>query len=192
MIERGEKERSMDVNMKSKKWIMSPWTISIVTTIFGVLLTILYDFLKDKPILTTIIFIFITIRDSILFVLNINLRLWWIILLIIIILVLLYFKKINKIEPIPPDYTSYRSDKFKKWEWSWNWRYDNSKNIWVINDLTAYCPNCGTPLSIYYDYIQNIAECPRCEYKVYGNECEDPEKIEKIIIDNVKRKINNK
>ncbi|MES2381181.1 MAG: hypothetical protein V4538_09075 [Bacteroidota bacterium] len=40
--------------MKKEKWINTPWAIGIGTAIFGLLLTIGYDYLKDRPVLTTI------------------------------------------------------------------------------------------------------------------------------------------
>ncbi|MBL4561040.1 MAG: hypothetical protein JKX79_08660 [Labilibaculum sp.] len=40
--------------MNKKEWIKSPWTIGFGITIFSFLLTVGYDNLKEKPILSTI------------------------------------------------------------------------------------------------------------------------------------------
>lgn len=40
------------MTQSKEDWVKSPWTISVGTAIFSLLLTIGYDYLKEKPILT--------------------------------------------------------------------------------------------------------------------------------------------
>ena len=73
-----------------KKWIKSPWGISIGTAIFSLLLTMGYDYSKEKPILTTVWNVLVWIWELILAILNFNLKVWWIIVAIGLFIFILY------------------------------------------------------------------------------------------------------
>ena len=62
--------------MNKKQWIKSPLTIGFSVTTFGFLLTVGYDNLKEKPILSTIGNIVKYIGDFIWSILNFDLKLW--------------------------------------------------------------------------------------------------------------------
>ena len=130
-----------------KNWIKSPWGISISTTIFSFLLTMGYDYSKEKPILTTIWKVIVWIWDLILTILNFNLKVWWIIVAIgLFILILFLIDKFKKEETFKPDFDSYREGKFKRWKWTWGWNWNQLKNAWSISDMKAHCPHCDTPM----------------------------------------------
>lgn len=172
-----------------KKWIKSPWGISIGTAIFSLLLTMGYDYSKDKPVLTTIWNVIIWIWDLILTILNFNLKVWWLIVAIgLFILILYIIDKFKREETFKPDFYSYREGKFKKWKWTWGWNWSQSKNAWGITDMKAHCPNCDTPM-IEHSRVYGLSfDCPRCDFRASDNQCDEPHKIERIILDNIDRK----
>jgi Ca2+/Na+ antiporter len=177
--------------MRDKKWLYSPWTISIGTSIFSLLLTIVYDYSKNKPIFSTIYHIAKAILSFVFYVLNYNLKVWWVILGLFIMCIIIYLIATFRQE-FKPDYYSYREGRFKKWKWTWGWKWDNYKNGWVISNLTAHCPTCDTQMIDYSNRYELNFVCPRCDYRASGSQCDEPYKIEMIILDNIKREIKNK
>ncbi|MDU1604713.1 MAG: hypothetical protein E6845_17285 [Clostridium sp.] len=173
--------------MTNKKWIKSPWAISIGTAIFSFILTTIYDYSKSKPVFSTIIGILLSIWNSIIWVLNFNIKVWWLIIVISVAIVIIYVVIIlKKEEIIEPDFCDYKEDKFRIWRWSWEWKFNYSKKSWFISNLTAHCPNCDTSLIDYNNIYEQGFECPRCDYKS-DFKCEEPYKIERIILDNIEK-----
>jgi hypothetical protein len=168
------------------KWLKSPWAISLGTAIFSLSGTIIYDLSKNKPILSTILVILNSIWQFIIRVLNYNIKVWWLLLFIGIITLAIYIVfRLSQDEPSP------KEGKFKNWRWTWNWRWHYSKNAWVISDLKAHCPRCDTPMEHFSSLYGQSFECPRCDYRASGSECEKPHKIEAIILDNIIREKSN-
>lgn len=82
-----------------KKLMKSAWGIGIGTTLLGFALTVLYDLVKDKPVLSTIWNIIKAIWGLIITALNLELRLWWILLgIVVLILILLVIAKISDLK----------------------------------------------------------------------------------------------
>ncbi len=178
--------------MAKKNIFKSPWTISIGTAIFSLFLTIIYDSVKQKPILSTIGAILKWIWNLIINILTFNIRVWWLLLGIALLILVLYLvDKFKKEETFKPDFYSYREGRFKRWKWTWGWKWSQSKGAWVIENLEAHCPNCDTPLidnsSMYGYYF----DCPRCNFTARDGQCEAPHKIERIILDNIDRQRKN-
>ena len=73
-----------------KKFLKSPWTISVVSTLLGSVLTIIYDVFKGKKILSTLFNILSGIWNFIISFLNIKLRLWWVLLGIVLLIFILW------------------------------------------------------------------------------------------------------
>lgn len=175
--------------MKKNSWIKSNWTISIGTAIFSLLLTIIYDYSKQKPILTTIWNIIKWIGNIVWEILDFDLKVWWLLIAIIIIILILFFiTKFQKEENFNPDFHNYKEDKLKKWKWSWNWEYSKQREAWVISDMKAHCPNCDTPLIDHSSTFGYCFSCPRCNFEARDGQCDEPYKIERIILDNINRK----
>lgn len=175
--------------MKNKSWIKSSWAISIGTAIFSFVLTVIYDYSKNKPIFSTILQILKNLYNFILLVLNFNIKVWWLILGIIVIIAIIYLViNLKQEENIKPDFYDYREGKFKFWRWSWNWKFNYSENAWSISNLTAHCPNCDTPLINRSNFHGPSYECPRCNFRAIDSQCDEHEKIELIILDNIERK----
>jgi hypothetical protein len=180
------------MNKSNDHWIKSSWSISIGTAIFSLLLTIAYDYLRDKPLLTTIWTILMWISNLIKSILSLDIKFWWIIviiiILVIVILIISFFNKSSNRDSIKPDFYNYRDEKFKKWSWTWSWDWDSYRKAWHISDLKARCPKCDTPMIDNSSLHTLCFDCPRCEYVARDNECEEPYKIEQIILDNIERK----
>ena len=174
--------------MNRKGILKSPWAISIGTAIFSLLLTMGYDYSKQNPILTTVGSIIKWIWRVIVSVLNIDLKVWWILLGIVAFVFVLYLiDRFKHHETFKPDFYNYREGRFKKWKWTWSWNWNQSRSAWIINDLQAHCPNCDTPM-IEQSSIYGLSyNCPRCDFYANDNQCDEPHKIERIILDNVDR-----
>lgn len=144
--------------------------------------------LKKNPFLTSLIDIVTWLWTGLINILNFELRLWWLLVgLASLILVLYLISLFQKEEPTSTtDFADYVEGRFINWKWTWNWKWHESKKAWVINDLTAHCPKCDTPL---IEYSGNDSfECPRCNYFSTNYKSEKPYKIERIILDNINRK----
>ena len=170
-----------------KRFLKSPWIISIASTLLGFILTVVYDLIKEQQILTTVGNIFSTLWNWIIDVLTFKLKVWWVLLGIASLLTFLFIMyKISELkEPTRPEYTNYTQDHFRTWKWSWKWEWNNYEKEWNIVRLQAHCPKCNTPMTpgLYEDYYQ----CPRCHYQsVYDNHDKSYE-VKVVIIDNISR-----
>jgi hypothetical protein len=177
--------------MKDKNWMKSPWTIGIGTAIFAAILNFILNNYFKTPMLSAIWQILKGIWNFAISVLNFNLKVWWVIVAIIAIFVVIYLVAYLKPEKaFRPDFCNYTEEKFKRWRWSWNWKWNNWENAWCISDLTAYCPNCDTKLTENPNYRLRF-DCPRCDLSATDIECDDPHKIQRIILDNIEREKRN-
>jgi hypothetical protein len=175
--------------MAKGKWIKSPWTISIATAIFSLLLTMGYDYLKEKPILSTVL-LFVKWAGKIGWsILNFDLKVWWLIIVILFFILAIYIiSKFPKEPASKPDFHDFREGKFKNWKWSWEWELNNSKNAWVISNMKAHCPNCHTPMIDQSTIYELRFNCPRCDFSATDGQCDQAYKIERIILDDIERK----
>lgn len=178
--------------MAKENWTKSSWTISIGTAIFSLLLTMIYDYFKEEPILTTIWTIIKWIGNLLWTILNFDIKVWWIIIALTLLVFLLYiFDKLKNDESFKPDFYNYKEDFFKHWKWSWNWELNRAKTAWVVSNMQAHCPNCDTPMIDRSNSYENHFECPRCDFKASDRQCDEPYKIERLILDNIDRKKQN-
>lgn len=72
-----------------KKFLNSPWTIAIGAVAFSFLLSVGYDLFKGKKFFTTINSIFAWIGAKASFLLNFEIKIWWILVVIVALLILL-------------------------------------------------------------------------------------------------------
>lgn len=63
-----------------KKFLKSPWTIGISTTLLGFILTVGYDLIKGKQVFTTIGKFFSMLWSWIITFLTLDLKVWWVLL----------------------------------------------------------------------------------------------------------------
>lgn len=175
-----------------KKFLKSPWTIGITTTLLGFLLTIGYDLLKGKQVFTTIALFFSTLWGWIVAFLTFELKVWWVILgFAVLIIVLFVVLRLNKLkDETKPDFINYTSDHFRLWKWSWTWEWSNQHKKWHVANLQAHCPKCDTPM-IAYGFGQDVFQCPRCAYRSEAYNHEQSHEVERVIFDNLERQRKN-
>ena len=148
-----------------------------------------YDYSKSKPILTTTGLFFKWVGNCFWQFLNFDLKLWWLLVgLSLFILVIIILAKFQSNDSFKPDFYNYREGQFKRWKWTWDWKWSASKNAWIISDMQAHCPKCDTPLIEYSSVYSLSYDCPRCDFRAKDAECDQPHKIERIILDNIDRK----
>lgn len=167
--------------MKTKELIYG----GIITVVGTVAATLFTDYLKDKPILTTIGICLEWIWVNIL---NFQVAIWQLFILGVIAW-LIYFiinavkgKMTNERPRINP-YAAYTKDHIHGNDWKWNWVYNEQEKKWVIKDLKSICLKCRTPM-LYKPFVQS-AQCPRCTN--YYNKMQSLNVIEAVIIDTVTR-----
>lgn len=157
------------------------YKIAIIGAISSVLLTAVYDWIREKPILTTVQFIL----DWLYYQLLLREVPLWIVLGGIFAAFVsrkLQDEYFNK----SPDFTNYNSDKIKAQIYKWSWR-KNSFGKWQITDLRVLCEKCDTETFEIYAAGRFIGEveCPRCDHKMAN--ISNKGKIETIILDNISR-----
>lgn len=177
------------MTISKEHWTKSAWTIGIGSAIFSLLLTMGYDYSKENPIWTTVLTIIKWTGNLLWTLLNFDIKVWWILVAIIILTsTVAIIIKFSEKETLMPVFGNYRKDRLKRWIWSWDWTWSNGKNAWVITNLQAHCPKCDTPMIYYSSFLDYSYTCPRCEFSSKYDYCEDPDKIERIIFDNIDRK----
>lgn len=173
---------------KVKKWIKSPWGISLGTAVLSFLMTICYDFLKDKPVFSTLTSIFIAIWNFIISILNFELKVWWVLLgitLIIFIIYILYkIDSLKNSESNSLPFLRYTKDNINGWHWEWIWekQYDGK---WGIENLHPICPKCETPLVRSNEHGGRLV-CLRCNIESYER-LPDLDHVKILLYDNVKK-----
>ena len=168
-----------------KKYINSPWGISIGTTIFGVLLTLLIDLIKSKPVLSTLLNLGNFLRNGFLSIMSFEIKIWAILVALIIFLIISKtFSQIKLSHNGKPVFYEYRSDVFKVWKWTWNWEQNSYNSRWGVTDLKALCPKCGHSLLKTNNIIHGYCfDCPMCNFYSEDESVEHPTKIEQLIYD---------
>lgn len=178
-----------------KQFFKSPWTISLTATLFGFILTIAYDLLKGKQVLSTIKAFFLISINGISVFLNFELKVWWVLLVIIIVIAILlcigYITRRKSSACDNPEFTKYTEDYFGSWKWSWTWSFDSFEEKWFVQDLKAHCPKCDTPM--LHDEYESYYSCPRCGFQPqYLDRHKKMFEVEAIIHDNVSRSLKEK
>ena len=171
-----------------KKFLKSPWTISVTTTLLGFFLTVGYDLIKGKQVFTTIGKFFSMLWGWIISFLTFDLKVWWVLLGIAVLFFALYVvvKIGEQKEQAKPDFTNYTQDHFRLWKWSWSWEWSSYHKRWHVANLHAHCPKCDTPMS--HDQYEDIFQCPRCRFHAEYDNHEKSYEVEAVIIDNLNRK----
>lgn len=170
-----------------KKFLKSPWTIGISTTLLGFILTIGYDLIKGKQVFTTIGKFFSMLWRWIITFLTLDLKVWWVLLGIAVLFFVLYaVAKISEPkEQVKPAFTNYTQDRFRLWKWSWNWEWSSYHKQWHVANLHAHCPQCDTPMN--HDQYEDVFQCPRCHFRAEYDNHEKSYEVETVIIDNLNR-----
>lgn len=167
-------------DMISKIWKDPVGSTLISVGILGVL-GYLGNFLSDGWVLSALW----TIWDWIVICLFFRIAVIWILcgLSVIVAGLYVYIRLRLKFEEsnIMP-FLSYTEDVFDGYKFRWEYR-KGYFGKYEISNLTLLCPKCETPMHSNY----NGHDCPRCNHQVYTSALKTWEKIEAIIVDNVKR-----
>lgn len=166
------------------KWIHNPWTISIGTALLSICLTAIYDLIKDKPFLSTLLHVVTWIFELIVSVLTFKLSLWIVILLMVGLWLFIRVRNLSK-KVIDPDFWNYKRDVFNKWIWKWDYEFLGSS--WDIINLRPHCPNCETMLINKGSMYHGDVRCPRCNYRATDKEIESTNDTKVLIIDNIQK-----
>lgn len=155
----------MSTKQKKSFW-SNPWTIGIGTTVLATFVLKLVDGIADTKILSSIW------RGIILF-LNLNIRVWWIlILLIAVVLTGLILSKIQVKESAQEQrWLQFRQMKYKDILIKWNYQKLYGNN-YEINGIKFCCPKDGCEL--HYN-------CPVC-HSFYSTNSIDISEVQKVII----------
>jgi hypothetical protein len=171
-----------------KKFIKSPLGIALIPTFVGFILTVIYDVLKGKQVLSTIANILKTIWSGIIDFLNFELKVWWVLVgIVAIVFIFWVIIKIYSVVSEEPEFTKYTSDTIQGWKWEWSWR-KNYYGKYEIDNLHPICHSCGTALARKNDY-QNSIYCVRCGMEYNGMELPKIDHVELYIGDTVNRKL---
>ena len=107
---------------KNTNWFiagLSPITLGIISSA-------IYDYIKAKPILSSLFSILKYIWNFFTSILTANLKVWWVIVVFIIYLVIKAFfkKKLIEKKPEPPVFINYTNGRFQNWIWKWKWLWN--------------------------------------------------------------------
>lgn len=167
-----------------KNWLKSPLGAGIATTVLAFILSVIYDLLKNEPVLTLVSQILQNVLNFILFILNFQLSVWLILLVVAAIIFVIYilYKIDERKEPPLPPFIDYTSDTLMDIKWRWRWeRMSDGK--YDITNLQPMCRYCDSPLYEDYSKIKCI-RCKSLEYKPIP----EFDLVKSLICDNVDKR----
>lgn len=184
--------------MSSRGVLKSAWFQlligSLVLTPVG---TGIYDWLKQRPILTTITTWLAAFWNGLTYVWNIQLALgYFVVGGLILVFGLIWLVRISiKATLAEPDFTSYKVDKFKDWCWSWSWWYNPTRKKWEVVDMEPYCEACQMQMLTRFDG-RHTYYCPQCERaydnydynSTFGKKWEEKNDIAHLILNKIAKK----
>lgn len=164
----------------------SEYKIAIFSGFVAIVFTAIYDWVKEKPILSSLWNVLKWLWNNIF---EFEVQVWQVLMTFLILLILKnIFNRKDKVVTNKVDWLDYKKDSFDELEWTWGW--ERGYNNWNIINLRPLCPKCGTKMRMSENYSYNSANCPRCEN--YLSKVKDSTKIEAIIIDNIQRDLYKK
>lgn len=158
------------------------YKVGIFGGVIAVISSAVYDYIKEKPILSSVISFFIWIWEQIF---EFEISVWQILIILIIFVVIYSFIKTDKTEKTTPiNFTYYNRDTIHGTIWTWDWQHNTFENKWQVQNITPICDNCGTRMKYEFSYgFDSSAKCPRCNNR--QTNLRDKEIIEALIIDNI-------
>ncbi len=151
-----------------KEKLKNPVFLAFGPVVLTSILTILVDWIRKKPILTTLWIIVQWLYRKVINLLNFEIKVWWILIFLIVAVLALriavyIYDKIHPQEE--PEYLKYTSDFIDGWELEWEWE-KGPHNSYRITNFRPVCQYCGTSLAPKYG-SHGPFKCFRC-----GNEYE--------------------
>ena len=160
------------------------YKIAIFGGIIAILSSGVYDYIKEKPILSSLKKLFIWIWENIF---DFELKVWQILAGLILIAAIYSIVKASRAEE-KAKFTDYRRDVIHGTEWTWGWQDNFLENKWEVTNITPLCEKCGTRMKTESGYGPELtAKCPRCENRKSG--LKDRGTIEALIIDNIRQNL---
>lgn len=160
----------------------SEYKIAIFSAFIGIVFTAIYDFIKDKPILSSFFSICQWIWTNIF---EFKIKIWLLLLFLTTIYLIKRFYNYKTKTPNKADWLNYEEDTIDGIKWKWIWYKNPMSGNWTISDLKIVCNKCETSMDMNESYPYDYAECPRCDNR--KERYRSLQKIEAIIIDNVQR-----
>ncbi|WP_316787109.1 hypothetical protein [Pedobacter frigiditerrae] len=178
----------MSLNRFHQKWYHQFITFPVVT---GIVVAIVYDSIKERPLLSSLTSILISVWKYIVLILTFKVSVFWIIITLLLISFVLFI--INNTKKVLDPKLQYTTDVLVNWKWEWTY---SGK---YIDNLTPLCPSCNTIMNYHNGQSQydKFSECPRCN-KVYATresqrqhtdiiQFEDDKRIQMLIVDNIRK-----
>ncbi len=171
------------------KWYKNNWTIGLVTSaILPTILSIIVDLFKFKQPLTTFGEIWNWLWNNIWYLLNYEVKIWWLLTLgIFYLIVKKTLKGFLKPKTEEPEFITYKRDKFIELPWEWDYKISNY--VYEVVNLRPFCPECDTALYVEEGHYGYDASCPHdVNHLEKSIDPKEYEKIKIIIYDNIKKK----
>lgn len=168
---------------KAKEFFLNPWVVTIGGGVILLVLPGIWDWIQKKKFLTTLKTIIGFLWKLLINFLNLQLRVWWILVAVAIIVFALWIIVKIKDQVNEPDFLKYTEDRFSQWKWSWNWELGYNKK-WHVDNLMAHCPQCDTPMQ--HDTYEDYFRCPRCGFDTYDVR-QNSSAVGAVIHDNLRR-----
>ncbi|WP_338840576.1 hypothetical protein [Flavobacterium ginsenosidimutans] len=158
------------------------YKVGIFGGVIAVISSGVYDYIKEKPLLSSIKSLLIWIWEQIF---QFEIKIWQILIIAIILIIIYSFSKTKKKEEATTiSFRDYIRDTIHGTTWIWSWEYDMFENKWQVRNITPICDNCGTMMKYEFSYgVESTAKCPRCDNR--QTKLKDNEIIEALIIDNI-------
>lgn len=175
---------------KFKNFIMNPWTISLGSGLAVLLVTVVIDVVTAEKVFCTIKKILMAIWAALLYFLNFEIKVWWL-LVGIAILILALWILVKRLEseqsaPAEPKFLEYTQDTILEYRWKWTWKRDYFGK-YSIEQLQPICVHCGTPLVDSPAGYGGRYTCLRCKNGT-NRPLPDFEHVKMMINDNVRRR----
>jgi len=167
-----------------QKWYSQTLIFPLLVTVGG---SAIYDAVKAKPFLSTLMSWLNWIWNGLVFVFTFKIAAYWVLgFLLLLILIITIAGRSKQISDPKQQYTT---DTFFNWKWEWSY----SGNY--IHNLTPLCPSCHTIMNYRNQGYDKFAECPRCnntyvpQKRIHTDiaQFEDDKRIEMLIVDNIRK-----
>ena len=171
---------------ESSKWHSKWWATGILLPVIA---SAIWDYAKEKPLLTTLMSWASLMYNILLVVLTFEVKVWQILVCIIGILCVLLLNAKLKSNTNKYKFLSYQSDTLKQWKWTWHIKMDYNRNLYDIRELYPNCSDCDMAMIDYSSYNAEGYICPKCEQKYINGRgyFEDKTFITAMISDKIKK-----
>lgn len=172
------------------KWHSKWWATGLLLPVIA---AGTYDFIKDKPVTSTLFKVFNWCITIIKLFFNHEIKVWHIIAFFVLLFVILYLLSLRKTKYpeviLKPDWINYKRDILKQWLWTWDYEKNPFTHKYEIVNLTPICQKCDIRM-LGDDYYNGYYRCPKCNYSLQSShyyKWEAKEDITALIIDKIEK-----